>query len=90
MTQRHYNLLTGEAIDPETQPTTQPWPVDMPESWEATAVNLSRCSNRAKNLAWRRIKSETPDVAAALQRDLPAFAAAGLPLTVHVADDYLA
>lgn len=50
---------------------TKPWPVSAPEPWEARAVNLSACTDRDKSTAWRRIKRDAPDVAAAMQRDLP-------------------
>lgn len=68
----------------------RPVPVSIPEPWEATAVDLTRCDNRSKNRAWRRIKSESPDVAQAMQHDIPALQQAlGITCGVFVAADYI-
>lgn len=65
------------------------WPTGVPETWERTAVNVAKCSPAEKNRAWRRLKSETPDVAQAIASDLPALRKHFPGATVYVAADYI-
>lgn len=68
---------------------TQPWPAAYEEQWEARAVDITRGSNQQKNRAWRRIKQESPGVAEAIARDLPALQAAFGPIGVEVDASYI-
>lgn len=70
-----------------------PWPSDAPEPWERTAVNLTRLVELARegkqpsdvpNRAWRRLKEQSPDEAAAIARDLPEFKRVFGRVAVHV------
>ena len=65
------------------------WTGSEPEPWEARAVNLSKCSNREKNRAWRRLKQDAPDVTDAIAEHLPALRAHFPGATVYVDADYL-
>lgn len=88
--QRSYGQAKGRAEQPaRTADNTQPWPVSTPEPWEQAAVDLTHCTNRQKNLAWRNIKQDAPDVAQAMARDIPALQEAFGHIGVEVDANYI-
>ncbi len=84
----HSTRVTGTAASIFDR---RPWPVDVPEAWEADAVNLTALKETdpaAANRAWRRLKAEDPQLAARLQTDMPAMAAAFGRVCLHVPREY--